>query len=155
MMRNDFLANVAIIFFGMVLAGVCYAGSEKRAAAKADAWLGRDASELLLQLRVDGGRVQINESEDSDETSYTWETWNSEYTEKVVTGVDRQIIGMTQGGNGVAATPIFNETVYTQDVYHPATHRCDITFYADAEGIIRRWAYVGNACRYDIAKPKK
>ena len=52
------------------MAGVCLlafdasAQADRRAKGKADEWIGRDASELLLQLRVDGGRVEITEDDD-------------------------------------------------------------------------------------------
>ncbi|WP_454829093.1 hypothetical protein [Pseudoxanthomonas wuyuanensis] len=153
--RNRHCLSAAVFVLGLLVSATSTAEKSKRATAKADAWLGRDASELLMQLRVDGDRVRIAEIEETGETSYTWSTWNSAYTEKVVTGVDRQMIGMTPGGQGVAAAPVFSETVYTEDVYHPPTHRCDITFYADMEGIIRRWEYAGSACRTDVVKPKK
>ena len=39
------------------------ARASERARSKADAWVGREASELLMQLRVDGGRVRIDEIE--------------------------------------------------------------------------------------------
>ena len=76
----------------------CNAAESRRANAKADAWLGKDASELLMQLRVDGGRVQINENDATNETSYTWSTWNPAWNEEVVTGVDQQMIGLSTVG---------------------------------------------------------
>ena len=120
------------------------------ATAKADEWVGRDAAELLLQLRVDGDRVQIEELE-SGETSYTWRTWNPAYVKQVVTGTTNQVVGMSPGPRGGA---IINQIAHTKDVYVPATHRCEVTFYADIHGIIRRWEYQGNSCRRDISRPR-
>ncbi len=142
----------AALLAGLSIGAAAHAAGSKRANAKADAWLGRDASELLLQLRVDGGRVEIVENDDTGETSYTWSTWNPAWRETVTTG--GQVVGMLPGGSGVAPTPIFAPTEsYTVD--HAATHRCDITFYANMEGIISRWDYVGDACVHDIARPKR
>lgn len=137
---------VLTIFIALALllnSSASQAGS-KRANRKADAWIGRDASDLLMQLRVDGGRVNIVEDEETGETSYTWSTWNPAWTEEVVTGVDTQYMG-----------PVINQTIYTADVHHDATHRCDLTFFANQEGIVTRWSYIGDGCGADIAKPKE
>lgn len=123
---------------------VAQAKESKRATAKADAWIGRDAADLLTQLRVDGGRVQIDENDETGETSYTWETWNPDWVENRVVGSE---IAPGPGG-------IFH-TTYTQDVYHPATVRCIVTFHADKEGIVRRWDYEGDTCSRDVEKPKE
>lgn len=140
-------SNVPLVLRGAIavvlaLIGTGAGAESKRATAKADAWIGKDASELLLQLRVDDGRVQIREIEETGETAYTWSTWNQAWTETVMTGSE-----LTPG-------PVLTQTIYTQDVHHDATHRCDITFYADSEGVVRRWEYNGKSCGADIAKPK-
>ncbi len=136
--------------------------AKDRAGAKADAWLGRDASELLLELRVDGGRVDIEEDDETGETRYTWSTWNPAYRQEVVTGGGLsygnpnggQMVGMTQGSAGVASVPVFQAPTESYYVDHPATHRCDVTFHADADGVITRWEYTGASCAQDIQKPK-
>ncbi|WP_242101378.1 MULTISPECIES: hypothetical protein [unclassified Lysobacter] len=140
-----------VMYAAMLLfcAGHATAQGSRRANARADAWLGRDAGELLLQLRVDGDRVQITENDESGETAYTWSTWNPAWTEEVVTAVDTRPIGATAGGG-----LLLGQTVYTEDVHHAATHRCDVTFFADSDGVIRRWEYTGNRCTWDIQKPK-
>ncbi|MCW4456154.1 hypothetical protein OK348_15295 [Flavobacterium sp. MXW15] len=124
---------------------------DKRADRKADAWIGRDASELLLQMRVDGGRVNIEEDDEKGETRYTWSTWNPAWTE--TTTYQGDVIGMTPGAKGGPSTPIFGQGT-TVKTHHPATHRCNITFIADMEGIIRSWRYTGSRCANDIDKPK-
>ncbi|GAB2501121.1 hypothetical protein [Lysobacter humi (ex Lee et al. 2017)] len=125
-----------------------HAWGEGRAKRKADEWVGRDASELLLQLRVDGGRVEIEEDEATDETRYIFRTWDDAYYKTVVTGSDQHMIGVDRG------TPIYQETVYTDQVFVPAQHRCTIVFTADPEGIIRHWRYEGDVCVQDIKRPK-
>lgn len=154
----------AVLLAGLSTGTAAHAAGSKRANAKADAWLGRDASELLLQLRVDGGRVDIVENDETGETSYTWSTWNPAWRETVVTGGELSygsggpgatLVGVTPGGNGVAGAPIYRAPTQTHYVEHEATHRCDITFHANMEGIISRWEYVGDACVHDIARPKR
>ena len=152
MSRKD-AALAIFITLALLNSGHCQAGS-KRADSKADAWIGKDASDLLMQLRVDGDRVNIVENEETGETSYTWSTWNPAWTEEVVTGVDTQVVGMV-GLAGGAVMPITNQTVYTKDVHHDATHRCDLTFFANQDGTITKWSYTGKRCGADIAKPKE
>jgi hypothetical protein len=124
------------------------AGAGGRAGRKADRWIGRDASELLMQLRVDGRSVRIEEDDATGETRYIWETYNAAYTSKRVVAEDSRVIGM-QGG-----TPIFETNVATQDVFHPATDRCTVTYTADSEGVVRRADYIGDACDWDIKAPR-
>ncbi|MCD9033334.1 hypothetical protein LDO32_16585 [Luteimonas sp. Y-2-2-4F] len=138
-----------LLFAGLLAAGDCAA---QRARSKADAWIGRDAGELLMQLRVDGGRVQIDELDETGETRYTWSSWNPAWTETVTTGGN--VIGMHPGGPGVAPTPIFDGPAQSHEVHHDATHRCDISFFADAEGIVSRWEYTGSNCNRDIKRPR-
>jgi hypothetical protein len=134
------LALVAVVL--SVIPLLSHGAENKRATSKADAWIGREASELLLQLRVDGGRVRIREIEATGETAYTWSTWNPGRNEIVITGSD-----ITPG-------PVLTKNIYTKEIYHPPTHRCEVTYYADLEGIVRRWEYTGKACGWDIDKPK-
>ncbi|NIJ70132.1 hypothetical protein [Xanthomonas sp. 60] len=128
-------------------AGASELGAEAR--AKAHAWLGRDASELLLQLRVDGGRVQIVEDEQTQQTRYTWSTNTPAWTERVrVSGGD--LLGVTVQNN--VQIPHFTPIVY-DEIHHPLKHRCDITYIADSEGVIRQWDYSGTECDQDIVGP--
>jgi hypothetical protein len=138
----------------------------KRARNKADAWIGRDASELLLQLRVDGGRVDIEEDDATGETRYTWRTWNPAWVETVTTGGDLSfggpgagggtMVGMAPGaGPNAPGTPVFQSPTHTYQVQHAATHRCDVTFFADADGIVARWEFTGSNCSNDIRAPKR
>ncbi|WP_123831067.1 hypothetical protein [Luteimonas sp. 100069] len=123
----------ALIPFAMAPAAAQTADS------KASAWLGRDAGELLIQLRVDGGRVQIEEAD--GETHYTWTSINKAWNEQVV----------------VASSSLFGlvpTTVVSQNIQHPEQHRCQITYVADREGKIRRYRYAGPMCRQDIVAPK-
>ena len=122
------------------------AQNNRRAQAKADEWVGRDASDLLLQLRVDGGRVEITEDDDAGETRYSWATINPAWTETWTTGGN--VVGIAYGA------PMYDGPVQVHEKYHDATHRCTITFIADLEGIIRRWEMHGNACRSDVRRPK-
>lgn len=119
------------------------ARASERARSKADAWVGREASELLMQLRVDGGRVRIDEIEATGETTYTWSSWNPAWVEEI---------------NDVELAPIgaglMQQSVYTEEVQHAASHRCDVTFFADVDGIVRKWEFTGSRCGTDIQAPK-
>ncbi len=42
----------------------------------------------------------------------------------------------------------------TTTIEHAATSRCQVTFFADMDGIVSRWKYDGPACRFDIKKPR-
>lgn len=127
------------------------ARESRGATTRADAWVGRDAGDLLLQLRVDGGRVRIIEDDEAGETHYVWSSWNPAWTETVTTGGG--VVGMVPGGRGFAPTPIFGATEQ-HEIHHEATHRCDVTFTADLEGIVQRWEYTGRNCRQDIRRPR-
>lgn len=134
------------------IAGMCLFASDasaqnnRRAQGKADEWIGRDASDLLLQLRVDGGRVEISEDDEAGETRYSWATINPAWTETWTTGGN--VVGIAYGA------PMYDGPVQVHERHHEATHRCTITFIADLEGIIRRWEMHGNACRSDVRRPK-
>jgi hypothetical protein len=120
---------------------------ERRARNKADEWIGRDASDLLLQLRVDGGRVVITEDDDAGETRYSWSTINPAWIETWTTGGN--VVGISYGA------PIYDGPAQAHERHHDATHRCTITFIADLEGIIQKWEMNGNACASDVRRPKK
>lgn len=147
-MRHLFPLSLVLVLAAACAATPAHAWGEGRAKRKADQWIGRDASELLLALRVDGGRVEIEEDEATGETRYIFRTWEDAYYATVVTGTDSHMIGVDRG------TPIFQENVYTKQVYVPPTHRCTVVFTADAEGIVRDWRYEGPVCAQDIARPK-
>jgi len=124
---------------GAVLAVAMSPAAAQTADSKASAWLGRDAGELLIQLRVDGGRVQIEEAD--GETHYTWTSINKAWNEHVV----------VSSGSLFGLMPT---TVVSQNIQHPEQHRCQITYVADREGKIRRYRYAGPMCRQDIVPPK-
>ena len=128
---------------------VLCSGLEPSATTKANAWVGRDASELLLQLRVDGGRVQIGEVDALMVTRFTWRTVTPAWTERVhVSG--GELIGVTIQNN--VHLPHYTPIVY-DEVDHPEKHRCDVTYVADREGVVRRWEHQGPHCSDDIVGP--
>lgn len=143
----SFRTMVATVMAGMCLfAFDASAQADRRAKGKADEWIGRDASELLLQLRVDGGRVEITEDDEAGETHYTWATINPAWTETWTTGGN--VVGIAYGA------PMYDSPVQVHEKHHDATHRCTITFIADLEGIIQGWKMHGESCRSDVRKPK-
>ena len=65
---------------------------------------------------------------------------------------------MVGGGNGVAPTPIFEQNEHSKTTFVPAEYHCEITFVADAEGIITRYDFAGSKCQPYIrsrGRPKK
>lgn len=122
---------------------------DTRAKARADAWMGREAGQLLTQLRVDGGRVQIVEDDRTLETRYTWSTRDEAWIEKIKVG-GGELLYVESTGNGTR--PVFAPIIY-DEVHHPVAHRCDITYIADSEGVLRRWEHHGPKCADDIVGP--
>lgn len=142
-------AGLAVAAGAFAPAAAAAAGLAPATVAKAQAWIGRDASVLLLQLRVDGNRVQIEEDDATLETRYTWRTVTPAWVEKVhVSG--GQFMYMESTGNG--QRPVFAPIVY-EERPHPELHRCDVTYIADSEGIVRRWEHRGPECDADIVGP--
>lgn len=143
-LRSQRHGGMLLIGVLLVMVGAVAQAQGGRARSKADAWIGKDASALLMQLRVDGGSVQIDEIDATNETSYTWTTSNAAWTEEI---------------NDVHTAPIgpglMQQTVSTTEVHHAATHRCTLTFFADADGIVRRWAAEGSRCGTDVLAPKR
>jgi len=121
------------------------------AAGKAEPWIGRDASDLLLELRVDGGRVQIVEDDAAMETRYMWRTVTTAWTERIhVSG--GEFLGLRIQPNG--QIPEYSPIVY-EETHHPEKHRCDVTYVADREGVIRRFELKGPECDADVIGPKE
>ena len=149
MQSNSRLSFVLLVLLGVACPAV---GAELGAAtaAKANAWVGRDASDLLLQLRVDGGRAQIVEDDATMETRYIWSTSTPAWTERIhVSG--GELLGLRIQPNG--QIPEYSPIVY-EYIDHPIKHRCDITFVVDSEGVVRRWEHRGPDCDEDIIGPK-
>ncbi|MDR7191800.1 hypothetical protein [Luteimonas terrae] len=129
---------------------VTAADTSAGAHAKAGAWVGRDASALLMELRVDGGRIQIDEDDATLETRYTWRTVTPAWTERIhVSG--GELIGVTVRNN--VHMPHYTPIIY-DEVDHPEKHRCDITYVADREGVVRRFELKGPDCDEDVVGPK-
>ena len=145
------LKVVGVLAVSLGLAGPTLAAElAPETAAKAQAWVGQDASALLLQLRVDGGRAQIVEDDATMETRYTWSTSTPAWTERIhVSG--GELVGIHVRGN--LHLPEYTPIVY-DEVDHPEKHRCDVTYVADREGVVRRWEHHGPDCDDDIVGPK-
>ncbi|MEG2806026.1 hypothetical protein [Stenotrophomonas sp.] len=136
------------------LAGSAQADTVLNAQAKAlaDGWIGRDASALLLQLRVDGGRVQIDEDDATLETRYTWTTIQPAWTEKVYVSGGEFLYNEPTPPSGYR--PVF-APIHYRNVEHPPVHRCDISYIADREGRVQRWVANGIQCDEDVVGPQQ
>ncbi|WP_089235758.1 hypothetical protein [Stenotrophomonas lactitubi] len=141
------------VLAGALLAAAGAAGAQALGAAaraSADGWVGREASQLLMQLRVDGGRVQIEEDDETLETRYTWRTVVPAYTEQVKVGGGEFLYMEPTGTSGQRAV---YAPIIVEDVHHAEEHRCDITYIADRDGVVRRWQHRGPRCDIDIVGP--
>lgn len=130
----------------LLLAAVPASAQSNAVKRKAEQWIGRDAGELLLRYRVDGGNAIIVEDDATGQTTYTWETYRQAYTETVV--VPNQVIGMH------GRVPIYDNSGYSYDVDHPTILRCRVTYTADLEGIIRSWETSGFDCSRFVLGPR-
>ena len=101
----------------------------------AESWLGHDASELLLQWPVDAG-FETFEDPNTGETGYSWNFGAEAYSYDLDVGTE------------VAPGPMgLTQTTYIETVEVEAKRHCQVVFYANAEGIIHRYAYDGVKCR--------
>lgn len=143
-------ARVPMLIFGLACSSAGASELSGAASARANAWVGRDASALLLKLRVDGGRAKIVEDDGSMETRYTWSTSTPAWTERIhVSG--GELIGIRMQPNNVQI-PEYTPIVYDYK-NHSIKHRCDVTYIADSEGVVRRWEHLGPDCDEDIVGP--
>ena len=79
-------------------------------------------------MRVDGGRVDIDEDDATGETKYTWHTWSDAWVQIRTNGgglsygtppeAGSVMVGATQGGGGVAGAPIYRALTYSTSVQH-------------------------------------
>ena len=118
--------------------------ADKKTSAVANAWLGRDASDLLLQWPVDRG-FSSYEDEASGETIYSWVFGIDEHNETRTYQTGQQMVGMMQG-QGVSM-PIYQPTYASEVVRVAAQTHCVISFTADIDGVISKYVYNGVKCR--------
>ncbi|PKV14732.1 hypothetical protein [Xanthomonas prunicola] len=112
----------------------------------ARSWIGHDASELMMQWPVDSG-LYTSENTETHETAYTYNFGVKEHYRTDYWTEQGGVIGMAPGGNGVAPTPIFEQNQRSQTVFVPAEYHCEVTFVANAEGIITRYDFAGSKCK--------
>ncbi|WP_369943455.1 hypothetical protein [Xanthomonas medicagonis] len=112
----------------------------------ARSWIGHDAAELMMQWPVDRG-LYTSENTETHETAYTYNFGIEAHYRTDYWTEQGNIVGMSPGGNGVAATPIFEQNQRSQTVFVPAEHHCEVTFIANAEGIITRYDFAGSKCK--------
>ena len=132
--------------------------ADKATSAVAESWLGRSASELLVQWPVDRGFNQ-EENEGTGETLYTYHFGREAYSYDNPIMSGPQLVAVQRTGN--VDMPIYqNSVVGYEKIDVPYAHHCTITFAADENGIIHRYAYTGVACRPHVKswgrpKPRK
>jgi hypothetical protein len=134
LMRTFACVAASLFSVAMPIAALAANSYSKGASAVADAWLGHDASELLMQWPVDRGFTQEELPGGETAYSYGFGTPEEHWTESVTNAVG-------QVGNTMI--------METQAVphYKAAEHHCTVTFYANKEGIISRYEYDGVKCQ--------
>ncbi|KAB7767519.1 hypothetical protein CKY51_11420 [Xanthomonas maliensis] len=123
--------------------------------AIAKAWLGHDASELMLQWPVDRG-LYISENVQTQETAYTYNFGIPAHYRTDYWVEQGPMVGVVQGGG--VATPIFSQELHSSKTFVPQEDHCEVTFVADAQGIISRYDFAGSKCKPYIrgwGRPKK
>lgn len=106
----------------------------------ARSWLGHDASELMMQWPVDRG-LYTSENTETRETAYTYNFGTEAHYRTDYWTTQGQLIGVDRG------TPIYQQDQHSQTSFVPAEHHCEITFVANAEGIITRYDFAGSKCK--------
>lgn len=147
------MLRIALSFFAIGLTLVALPASaqetkeakaDKATSAVAESWLGQSAAHLLVQWPVDTGFSQA-ENEATGETFYTYHFGQDAYSyDNPITS--QQMVGIHRQCN--VDTPIYQNTVVGYErIDVPYQHHCTITFAANEDGIIHRYAYNGVACR--------
>ena len=138
-------AKIKLAFMATMVAAPVFAQAppeeDKPTSAVADSWIGVDASELLMQWPVDAGFTQI-EDEKTGETLYTYNFGTDAYS------YDNPIYGQQYMSGMDRGHPIYSQPIVGYErIDVPAVQHCAITFGANREGIIHRYAYNGWRCR--------
>lgn len=140
------LPMIAALLLGLsFISTVTVAQGDKKSTAIAESWIGHDASELLTQWPVDSGFVMREQSE-NNETAYFYTFGVDAHTRTYSVSDGQQAMGTDANGQVVVA----NQS-HTEQEYVPATVNCEISFYANAQGIITRYDYRGRTCRIDFS----
>lgn len=116
----------------------------------AQARLGHDAADLLMQWPVDDSiNFSISENPQTKETAYTYYfSVPAHYTFNCWTEQTDNIVSIQQGIGRQAGrqAPIFEQVQHADKVYHPEQQQCNVTFVADTEGILTRYDFRGSNC---------
>ncbi|WP_254460614.1 hypothetical protein [Xanthomonas sacchari] len=123
----------------------------------ARSWVGHDAGELMLQWPVDRG-LYVSENPETNETAYTYNFGIEAHYRTDYWTTQGAVIGQVGGGNGVAPTPVFQQELHSQTTFVPTQYHCEVTFVANAEGIITRYDFAGSKCNpyfKSWGRPKK
>jgi len=127
--------SVGLMGLAVSSASVAENSYDKGSSAVADAWLGHDVSELLMQWPVDRGFTTY-EVPGTGETAYTYNFGQDAYSYD-----SSNTAPVGQVGN----TLIMQTTNEHHEV--AAQHHCTVTFYANEQGVISRYEYDGVRCR--------
>jgi hypothetical protein len=125
---------------------------DKVATDIAKSWIGHDASELLTQWPVDSG-FNTFEIQKTNETAYSYNFGVRAHTNTYNVSDGAEPVGTDAQGGLVMA-----ENYHTEKEYVPQKIECDMTFYANTQGIIIRYEYRGTTCRSNFkywGKPKR
>jgi len=117
----------------------------------ARSWVGHDASELMMQWPVDRG-LYTSENTETHETAYTYNFGIDAHYRTDYWTTDGPLMGVDHG------TPLYRQEEHSQTTFVPTEHHCEVTFVANADGIITRYDFAGSKCNpyfLDWGRPKK
>ncbi|GAA0919714.1 hypothetical protein KR767_10070 [Luteibacter anthropi] len=137
---------VGLLASGFSFATLAGTADTRGASAVADAWIGHEAADLLMQWPVDRG-FQQTEMENGA-TAYEYHFGTEAYHAKGSTSTLGA--GPTPGG--------VMQTISYYDYWVPAQTHCVVVFFANRDGIIDDYKFNGERCKPYMSswgKPKK
>ena len=113
---------------------------DKVVTAIGQSWIGHDASMLLTQWPIDSG-FTTSEIARTQETAYSFKFGQQAHVESYSVSD-----GWSPAGTGPQGELVMQEDSHIEKRYVPERIDCMATFYANAEGIISHFEYIGDSC---------
>ena len=136
--------------FGMATGMLLLAGCGSLVQQQSDKWVGQNVGSAVAAY----GNPTSTSADNSDPAHPLvvryWQSVRVEtHQEFVQTGTrdaGREIVGMTQGGNGIASVPIYQEVYEPVGYYRPVQYNCSLTLTTDQNNTIIRAKASGDGC---------
>jgi hypothetical protein len=140
-MRLLFFLSGLLLSFSSFEVAAATNHQDKVVTAIGESWVGRDASLLLTQWPIDSG-FTTSEIARTQETSYSFKFGQQAHVESYSVSD-----GWSPAGTGAQGELVMQENSHIEKRYVPERIDCLATFYANAEGIISHFEYIGDSCR--------